>query len=362
MEVEYHELDPNGDVILILQVDESVIKKRRAEKQSASIPTEDSTPVSRNIRYRASSRHLKLSSSYFERSLRKGWPEGFALESKGSVEIKIENWDPEAFLLLLNIIHGRSGQVPRTIKLYNLANFAAVVDYYQCRETVQFFVDIWVDKLKESLPSGYSDDVMRWICVSWVFCRKDIFPIVTRVAQLHGKGVMDTLGLPIPSFIIGKQTTSLYKLRDTDRHVDEIRFARQCAIDRLVATVRSLFLDLQEDRRTTCKQSCNIVLLGALAKAMTTWGLLLNDQPAPQYSTYSYHGFCEHLRSVAPPKWYSERTEYPYNPHQCQVTPYLESTIASVDRFLTGFTIQNFSSESEREKVHTFVSGINART
>lgn len=150
-------------------------------------------------RFKVSSKHLTLSSKYFEGRLRSCWSEGETLRSKGDVELDITDTDPEAFLILLNIIHGHTRRVPRLVMLKQLTELAVLVDYFQCHEIVELFSNLWVDALRLQVPSERTNNVVRWIFISWVFRDAAIFKKVTRTAQRTAVAEMGTLELPIPS-------------------------------------------------------------------------------------------------------------------------------------------------------------------
>jgi len=236
MEVQLHELDPHGDVVLELDTRKDAITKDQddlelekidapGEQADASLDdrhedeperfkntllTEDmygstSQRALPKIRFRVSSRHLIIASRYFERRLKKCWPEGHTLHSQGYVEIPVTDCDPEAFLILLNIIHGHTRRVPRSLDVESLTKLAALVDYYECHEAVEVFSDMWIDRLKDNVAKSYSRDLIRWLCISWVFRKSEIFNNVTRIAQCESKGRIQQLGLPIPKHVIGKE-------------------------------------------------------------------------------------------------------------------------------------------------------------
>jgi hypothetical protein len=67
---------------------------------------------SREVRIQVSSGHLILASPYLKRMLEDGWKEAQSLGSKGCVSIDLKGWDPDALLILINIIHGFTQKVP----------------------------------------------------------------------------------------------------------------------------------------------------------------------------------------------------------------------------------------------------------
>lgn len=92
------------------------------------------------IRMRVSLQHLILASPVFQTMLDEPFKEGTVCES--GRQIITRTWDAEAMTIILNIIHGRHREVPRSLSLETLAKFAIVVDYYEFHEVVELFVDI----------------------------------------------------------------------------------------------------------------------------------------------------------------------------------------------------------------------------
>jgi hypothetical protein len=103
---------------------------------------------SNSIEYHVSARHLMLASPWFRRALsNKSWTEADR-DEKNRFCIRTSNWDAEAFLIFLNVIHLRNRQVPRSVTLEILAKIAVLVDYYECSEAMDLFSEIWVEKLQ----------------------------------------------------------------------------------------------------------------------------------------------------------------------------------------------------------------------
>lgn len=214
--------DPDGDVVLIVTPPKQPPEYSRPETPSSTAvqnaaPTE-STPLAEASppdgkdcaegleqnhsparRFKVSSRHLVLASEYFNSRLKSCWSEGEALRKKRNVELEITDANPEAVLILLNAIHGHLRRVPKVVNLNLLVELAVLVDYFQCHEILDLFSDLWVEALRSSVPSDYTNDVPRWIFISWVFRKADIFKQVTEVAQHQVTGELCTLQLPIPA-------------------------------------------------------------------------------------------------------------------------------------------------------------------
>jgi hypothetical protein len=161
-----------------------------------------------SIHYHVSSRHLMVASSWFMRAMTKeGWAESSRNEEDKLFNIKAANWDPEAFLILLNIFHLRNRQVPRTVSLEMLAKIAVLVDYYHdCGEAIELFTTIWIDHLRanSTIPTTYCRDLVLWICIARVFNLRDDFNQATLVAVTQSEETFRTLRLPISSSVCGE--------------------------------------------------------------------------------------------------------------------------------------------------------------
>ena len=70
----------------------------------------------------------------------------------GLFHISVEDWDEEAFVIMMNIFHLRFRRVPRTITLEMLAKIAVIADYYKCCESTELFTDMWIADLETKTP------------------------------------------------------------------------------------------------------------------------------------------------------------------------------------------------------------------
>lgn len=85
-----------------------------------------------------------------------------------------------------------------------LAKIAVLVDYYECFEALELFVDIWIEKLSRNLPTEYGRDLVLWLATSWVFSKDTLFQAITKVALMESSGLLQTLYLPIPQRLVGR--------------------------------------------------------------------------------------------------------------------------------------------------------------
>lgn len=231
MEPLLHTFDPNGDIILILrdlspafavwkESAKSPPKKRPrsaieevfpelSDKSLLEGKREDHLEEGRSehssVEMRVCSRHLVLASSYFKKMLDGDWKEAKALQTQQTFRMEIkEPWDPDALRILMDIMHGRTRKVPKSISLEMLAKIAVLVDYYQCLEVVEVWVNMWIEPLKITAPKRYSRDTILWMCISWVFRQRVLFQAATSAALMHSRERVQTMELPIPESVIGK--------------------------------------------------------------------------------------------------------------------------------------------------------------
>ncbi|KAF3032099.1 hypothetical protein E8E12_001115 [Didymella heteroderae] len=158
----------------------------------------------RGIRFRVCAGNLMSASPWFKRVLNKnGWMESNWKVDDRLFYISAEDWDEEAFIILMNIFHLRNHNVPRTLKLEMLAKIAVLVDYYECGESIELFTDMWVADLRvrTPIPTTYCQTLILWIWVSWAFKLSDLYKQATAVAIKQCTEPVRNLGLPIPARI-----------------------------------------------------------------------------------------------------------------------------------------------------------------
>lgn len=148
------------------------------------------------IQMRVSSQHLILASPVFRQMLKGPWKEGITSTASSS-HISMSEWDAKAFMILLDIIHGHHWDVPKSLGLEMLTKFAVIVDYYQCYEIVDVFVDRWLREMERDLPTCHGKTSVMWLCVSWVFSRSETFHATAKLALKHQEGPIGFMNLPI---------------------------------------------------------------------------------------------------------------------------------------------------------------------
>lgn len=156
------------------------------------------------IKFLVSSRHLILASGYFKAKFTGPWKEASVDPTDGLYHLEASDWDPDALLILMQVIHGRTRLVPRQVNLDMLARITVVVDYYDCHEVIEVFSSIWIDDLNKGLPTEYGRSLILWLLISLVFHKDEIFSTITKTTILKSTTPVPTLGLPISSTVIGE--------------------------------------------------------------------------------------------------------------------------------------------------------------
>jgi hypothetical protein len=180
--------------------DDELVQPPEADDDELVLEDGSTEPIT--VEMRVSSRHLILASSYFRKMLKGNWKESNGLKSQQCFRIEVEDWDPDAMRIIMDIIHGRTRNVPKSIDLEMLAKIAVIVDYYEYFEVVEIFSDIWIKAFKRIVPTAYSRDTMLWVCISWVFHKPHLFETATGAALKYSEGPVQTMELPIPEKII----------------------------------------------------------------------------------------------------------------------------------------------------------------
>jgi hypothetical protein len=150
--------------------------------------------------YYVSQRHLVSASPTLDHMLSgTDWQEGIRDEIDGLYHVPAEDWDIEALLCVLQILHLRNSQVPRTISLEMLAKIAVLIDFYDCAEALESFTERWIEHLRETapVPSYFCRDLLLWMCIAWVLRIPDEFTQATAIAFRQVDKELLTLGLPI---------------------------------------------------------------------------------------------------------------------------------------------------------------------
>jgi hypothetical protein len=149
--------------------EETAFKEPSATEESCTNGTPEIPP--HEIHYKVCSSQLSLASPKFESMLSgRKWKEGTPTKDDGCYHILAEDWDEDALLILLNVLHFRNSDLPRSASLDMLAKIVVLADYYQCLEAVNLLTELWIRDLKSTspVPSEHSRNLMLWMCIAWV--------------------------------------------------------------------------------------------------------------------------------------------------------------------------------------------------
>ncbi|KAF4338325.1 dynamin family [Fusarium beomiforme] len=231
------------------------------------------------IQMLVSGKHLELASSYFKKMFSGPFMEGKA-DHSGLRRVTASNWDPEAFNIVLTIMHGYHRDVPRSLGLEMLAKLAMIVDYYDCHEIIELYADI-CGKLIEA---------------------EDCFPI--------------------PSDLL-----------------EQIDIARQDYLNKVFSATYDLLDRLQE--QPECSYECSSMLLGVLTKELKNHGILSPRSELPFYGL-SIEGSKDMIKGFKVPHWY-DSSGGRYGPrHPCTIQQKLSVALEKADKELRVFDLQDF--------------------
>lgn len=145
--------------------------------KTESTLNQESTGV--DVRILVFSKHLILAWPVFEAMLQNYFSKEQTLPSNCSLELPLLDDDPDAFPILLNIIHRHSRKVPRTIDMHLAAGITILVDKYQVQEVVEVYSALWIKHFEPDVPQNMRDNLIDWLCIFWVFEYADQFKRTT---------------------------------------------------------------------------------------------------------------------------------------------------------------------------------------
>ena len=161
------------------------------------------------FRFKLSSKHIMLASPVARKMYSPPWIEKLKRERDGLLPCPMDpSFDPDAFTIVMNVIHGRNRNVPRDVDLETLAKIAVITNFLQCYESMEVFSGIWIGALQSSLPDTCGRELVLWIMISSIFYNRNIFSSTTRTAILRSNGKIPDFDLPIHENIVRKFSES----------------------------------------------------------------------------------------------------------------------------------------------------------
>ncbi|KAI0452024.1 hypothetical protein F5B21DRAFT_527310 [Xylaria acuta] len=273
-----------------------------AQKEPSTAPPE--------IHLQVSSAHLTLASRYFKKAF--GGP---FKESQPGIDglrhVDASDWDREALLIVLRIIHGRNRQVPKSLDLEMLAKVAVIVDYYECHEVVDAFVEIWHQRIKGSLCLGSLDrNLILLLHVSWVFRWTDEFKATTKLVLHHSKGLLPAI----------------------DERRKEVLRKISYALGCLTARFRMEPPD--------CSFECASMNLGALSRQIYNSKELNTTGTSGSLEGQSFGLMMEATRKIRSPNWSGHIPGRPLGPF-CHLSQLVKSEMDKLEN-LDGLSLEDF--------------------
>ncbi|GAW17008.1 hypothetical protein ANO14919_064570 [Xylariales sp. No.14919] len=309
-------LDPDGDILVIVprKLPENLVgnpgpserEPTEAELETTEPQEEDalaqdavieeapnngeqqpdaSATLEEQWRFKASSKHLALASTYAKVMMAGPWREANEIHSDGLLHWTLSGFDENAISIILSIVHGLNRRVPRTVKLSMLAEIARAVDYLSCHEVMELYASIWVANLRDVTDSS-REDWDSWISIAGVFQNAEIFNRWTRVAIIQKLNLPPSLELPILS-----------------QAYDTIDRRRQEHLEKIFACIYD-YVDRLSGQKTCCIE-CDAILLGTLLRQMRA-NSLPSLCPTKPYEGLSVGSVIKTIRGLAVPEWYSK--------------------------------------------------------
>jgi hypothetical protein len=305
------------------------------------------------VRMRLSSRHLSLASRVFRKTIDEQWTEQLIVGERPNT-ITTADWDAEAFLIVMNIIHGHHRVVPRLISLDLLGKIAIIVDFYECHEATEIYIDIWISNIMEGLPSSYGRECVLWLSVSWVFSRANEFEEMTALATKGCEGLVETMGLPLPDTLLCELAIASMKRLLTD-HAAMIDSRRVKAVAQMLDVLdnlcEALCMEVACDRYSP---DCSCMLLGSLTKQMYAKGLTTSRLNSP-FHGYSVDWLNNTVSGFSSPTWNSRSPFGDINstPHKCDLKNRIQPAIDEIMNSVKGITL----GELQNRKDHALREG-----
>ncbi|KAI9882231.1 MAG: hypothetical protein M1823_006025 [Watsoniomyces obsoletus] len=293
MLTERHELDPDGDVTLVLtrfipvpptsskaatmgsangsttasvQTDD----KTRLTKDGALVGDSDELEVTVDVEVLVSSKHLSLASPVFKAMLRGSFRESVKLANTKEVEVRLPDDDADIMLLMLKVIHHHWRSASRSIDFVTIKNVALMVDKYAVKETAAAGFYIWLNVLEPPEPKSFDSTVAAWLFIYWTAIRPLGFRRLTRLAERESRGRLMQEGeeqFPLPDAICGQCFSPFGSRVDVNFAEDAIEENRQKALQAIFQLFQTLLDDYGNGTTRQCRErvmGCDAMVLGSL--------------------------------------------------------------------------------------------------
>lgn len=212
-------VDRRGDLVLVLENPRVPFPGRRGvekdQHRSRQVTSTDTLAndlarmtTNSSVMYLVSSERLKMTSRYFKTVLSGRWP--IAVGPDGLKRITTSEWNHEALLFVLRVIHDRPVDLPLQVGRDMTSRVSLIVDYYGCEAALRLFVVAWwpfqVDWIRtidyDDVSPETDNKIAFVIFVSLVFGVACEFAEVTTLAMQRRIVPLTTHNFPIPQELI----------------------------------------------------------------------------------------------------------------------------------------------------------------
>ncbi|SPJ75451.1 uncharacterized protein FTOL_05182 [Fusarium torulosum] len=295
MSTEIIQIDPEGDVLIILPVKRSATEPEPPE--SSKSPIEKHFICSKKHLTFASPRAAKIFSSSFKEATK---------EEDGFHHWKFDaTFDDKAFDLVLKIIHGKTRDVPQRLNLDLSVAVASVVDDLQCYDALNYYghglLLGFPGLFGPSIPNEINKTLVQYVFISFVFEHERLFKDSTKAAIRFSDGAVPTFELPIRADIPSKTFSGSQGLKlMREGHIEKSRLA----ISRNLTNALKGLEDRLIKGQLGCSHGCTSMLLGALIQGMKAVGLY-PARAFPQFSSLTLDFVINSLRNIQSPTYFS---------------------------------------------------------
>lgn len=111
-------------------------------------------------------------------------------------------FDPDAFEIVLRIVHAQLHKLPKELSLATMTQVAIIADDLQCSDPIAHFAQQWGSNNDFWSASNTWIDLSRKIFICSVFQLKDKFSWLTQAAIIHSLKKVSSYGIPVPQQIL----------------------------------------------------------------------------------------------------------------------------------------------------------------
>ncbi|KAL4881761.1 hypothetical protein BJY04DRAFT_217827 [Aspergillus karnatakaensis] len=255
-----------------------------------------------DVHFCVSAAHLIHASPVFKKVLSGGWKESVTFKETGTVEIEAHGWDTNAFTILMHILHCQPQKLPKQGDLELAAKVTVLADYYDCADTVRYYIDPWIPRPLDTLLEDGRRGALIGLWVAWALRRPTSFTKCSSLLMSSATRCITALGLPLPQKIIEKLNQGRDNaLRDTMYAIFEKR----------------LDLTLNDRCTVTCRSmTCRSIMLGALLIHLRNNNInLLRLGP---HNDISLKGLVTSVKSIRIAQWREYvNSDGPFTWHKC---------------------------------------------